>query len=310
MIDFQKLETFIYAAEYLSFSDAARHLNLTQPTVSYHIKMLEKELGVELFIWGGGSQLQLTEAGRMLFPCARRLLHQSNEIQDMISSYQDGIMGHLRFACSTTAGKYILPQLAARFCKRYPGIQVSILRCVSGDVARHLLDNEANLGIVSHETQDEHIEYQHFFDDSIALIVPKNHPWAKLEAIEPDDLLKQPMIMREPSSGTRRMLLSELAQHDIGLDDLNVFMEIGNAEAIVWAVAAGHAVSFVSTLAITFPLELGQVVKVPVSGVDLRRKIYMIRKSLEEPHRPQEAFWSFIRSPENTDLLKMAEGMN
>ena len=308
MIDFQKLEIFIYAAEYLSFSDAARHLNLTQPTVSYHIKMLEKELGVELFIWSGGSQLQLTEAGRMLFPCARRLLHQSNEIQDMITSYQDGIMGHLRFAYSTTTGKYILPELAARFSRRYPGIQVSILRCVSGDVVRHLLDNEANLGVVSYETQNEHIEYQHFFNDSIALIVPKDHRWAKQDSIEPDDLLKEPLIIREPSSGTRRMLLSELAEHDIGLDDLDIFMEIGNAEAIVWAVAAGYAVSFVSTLAITFPLQLGQVVTVPVRGLDLHRKIFMIRKSLEEPHRPQEAFWSFIRSPDNRDLLRLAEG--
>jgi DNA-binding transcriptional LysR family regulator len=306
MIDFQKLETFIYAAEYLSFSDAARHLNLTQPTVSYHIQMLQKELGVDLFTWGGGSQLQLTEAGRMLFPCARRLLHQSNEIQDLISSYQNGIMGQLRFACSTTTGKYILPQLAARFCRRFPGIQVSIMRCVSGDVAMHLLNNEANLGIVSYETQDEYFEYQHFFDDAISLIVPKDHPWAKVGVIEPDDLLKQPMIMREPTSGTRRILLSQLAQHDISLDDLNVFMQIGNAEAIVWSVAAGHAISFVSTLAITFPLQLGLVIKVQVSDLNLHRKIYMIRKSLEEPHRPQEAFWSFIRSPDNADLLKLA----
>jgi DNA-binding transcriptional LysR family regulator len=307
MIDLQRLETFIYAAEYLSFSDAAKRLNLTQPTVSYHIKALEKELGVGLFIWSGGSQLQLTEAGRMLLPCARKLLHQSNQIQDMISSYQDGIMGYLRFACSTTTGKYILPQLAARFCQRYPGVMVSIMRCISGDVSRHLLNNEANLGVVSHEVQNEHIEYQHFFDDSITLIVPKNHPWVKRERIDPDELLKEPMIIREPTSGTLRILMSELAKHDIGLDDLNIFMEIANAEAIVWAVAAGYAVSFVSTLAATYPLELGTVAKVQVSGFNLQRKVYMIRKRLEEPHRPQEAFWSFIRNPDNSDLLKLAE---
>jgi DNA-binding transcriptional LysR family regulator len=140
------------------------------------------------------------------------------------------------------------------------------------------------------------------------LIVPEAHPWAKLGIVEPDDLLKQPMIIREPTSGTRRILLSQLSQHDISLDDLNIFMEIGNAEAIVWAVAAGHAVSFVSTLAITFALELGKVVEVQVAGLDLRRKIYMIRKILEKPHRPQEAFWSFIRSSDNADLIRLAEG--
>ena len=64
MIDTQKLKIFIYAAEYLSFSKAAIQLNLSQPTVSYHIKALEKELGVGLFNWSG-SQLQLTEAGQI-----------------------------------------------------------------------------------------------------------------------------------------------------------------------------------------------------------------------------------------------------
>ena len=54
-------------------------------------------------------------------------------------------------------------------------------------------------------------------------------------------------------------------------------------------------------------LELGQVAKVKISGLNLSRVIFMIRKRLETPHRPQEVFWSFIRSPENADLLKLAE---
>ena len=308
MIDVQRLETFIFAAEYLSFSEAAKQLNLTQPTVSYHIKALEKELGVELFIWSGGSHLQMTEAARMLLPWARRLLNQSNEIQEMVASFQEGVVGQLRFACSTTAGKYILPQLAARFRRRYPGIRVSIMRCVSGGVTDILLNNEANLGVVSFEVDDSHIERQEFFNDSIALIAPKNHPWVGRKSIEPEEIINEPLIIREPTSGTRKVMLTELAKHDISLDDLNIFMELGNAEAIVRTVAAGYGVSFVSTLATAFPLELGQVVKVQISGMNLRRKIFMIRKRLEEPHRPQEVFWSFIRNPDNEDLLRLAEG--
>jgi DNA-binding transcriptional LysR family regulator len=308
MIDVQRLETFIFAAEYLSFSEAAKQLNLTQPTVSYHIKALEKELGVELFIWSGGSHLHMTEAARMLLPWARRLLNQSNEIQEMVASFQEGVVGQLRFACSTTAGKYILPQLAARFRRRYPGIRVSIMRCVSGGVTDILLNNEANLGVVSFEVDDSHIERQEFFNDSITLIAPKNHPWVDRKSIEPEEIINEPLIIREPTSGTRKVMLTELAKYDISLDDLNIFMELGNAEAIVRTVAAGYGISFVSTLATAFPLELGQVVKVQISGMNLRRKIFMIRKRLEEPHRPQEVFWSFIRNPDNADLLRMAEG--
>jgi DNA-binding transcriptional LysR family regulator len=200
-----------------------------------------------------------------------------------------------------------LPQLAARFRQRYPGIRVSIMRCVSDGVIEILLNNEANLGVVSFETSEAHIEHQEFFNDSIALIVPKNHPWIARKSIEPEEIINEPLIIRESTSGTRKVMLTELAKYDIGLDDLNVFMELGNAEAIVRTVAAGYGISFVSTLATAFPLELGQVVKVQVSGLNLRRKIFMIRKRLEEPHRPQEVFWSFIRNPDNADLLRLAE---
>lgn len=306
MIDITKLETFIFAAESLSFSEAAKQLNLTQPTVSYHVKSLEKELEVELFL-RSGSRLQLTEAGRLLLPWARKLFHQSKEMQDMVSALQDGVVGHLRIACSTTAGKYLLPQLAARFCRRYPGIQVSILRCTSRDVVMHLLEKEANLGVVSFEIQDKNLEYQEFFDDSISLIVPKDHPWAMRRIIEPEELITEPLIIREPSSGTRRLMLSQLAKYDIGLDDLNIFMELGSAEAIVRTVSTGYAVSFVSTLASACPLERGHVVNVQVKGFDMHRKIYMIRKRLEAPHRAQEVFWSFVHSPLNIDVLKQAE---
>ena len=306
MIDVTKLETFIRVAEHLSFSEAARQLSLTQPTVSYHIKSLEKELGVSLFE-RSGSKLRLSDAGRLLLPWARKLVHQTIDMQEMISSLQDGVIGHLRIACSTTAGKYILPQLAARFCQRYPGIRISILRCTSGDVALHLLENEADLGVVSSEISEEFIEYQDFFEDSISLIVAQDHPWASRLSIEPEELVSEPMIIREPASGTRKIMLAQLAKFDIGLDDLNIFMELGNAEAIVRTVASGYAVSFVSTLASACPLERGQVVNVQVNGLDLHRNVYMVRKRLDEPHRAQEVFWSFVHSSSNIDILKLAE---
>jgi len=303
-MDVDKLETFVHAAETLSFSIAAKQLNLTQPTVSYHIKSLEEEMGLEFFE-RRGSRLHLTEAGRLLLPWARKLLNQSIEMQEMMSSLQDGVVGQLRVACSTTAGKYVLPQLAARFCHRYPGIQVSISRCNPESVIPQLLENDANLGVISHELLDENFELQEFFEDQITLIAPANHPWAVRRAIEPDELINEPFIMREAASGTRRVMLSELAKHDISIDDLNIFMELGNAEAIVRTVSAGFAVSFVSTLATACPLERGHVVDVKVIGLNLRRKIYMVRKRLETPHRAHEVFWGFVHSPKNIDLIEM-----
>jgi DNA-binding transcriptional LysR family regulator len=305
--DLTKLNSFLYVAENLSFSEAAKQLHLTQPTISHHIKALERDLGVELFN-RSGSNLRLTEAGRLLLPRARKLVHQSIEMQEMMASLQEGIVGHLRIACSTTAGKYILPLLAARFCQRYPGVRVSILTCTPEHIVPRLLEAEANLSVASsYEACGHETECQTFFRDSITLIVPADHLWAFRQSIGPEELLEEPMIIREPTSGTRRVMLTELAKHDITLDDLNIFLELGNAEAIVRTVAAGFGVSFVSTLATTCPLERRSVVEVPVAGLELRRTIYMIRRSLDAPNRTQEAFWSFVHDPANADLLRLAE---
>lgn len=306
MIELSKLEAFIYAAEHLNFSEAAKHLQLTQPTISHRIKILEQELGVSLFNRTGHT-LALTEAGRLLLPWAHKLIHQAIETQEMMASLQDGVVGSLRVACSTTAGKYVLPQLAARFCQRYPGIQMSILACTPHYVIPRLLEGEANLAVVSsYDLCERGFECQEFFTDYISLIVPSGHPWASRQAVEPADILSETLLMREPTSGTRRVLLTELARHDITIGDLIVSLEIGNAEAIVRTVEAGYGVSFVSSLAASWAVAQGSVVKMPVVGMDLKRTIYMIRRSLDTPYRPQETFWGFVHDPSNADLLKIA----
>jgi LysR family transcriptional regulator, low CO2-responsive transcriptional regulator len=303
MIDIRKIETFLTAAENSSLSEAAKQLHLSQPTVSHQIKMLEQELGTTLFE-RNSTGLRLTESGQLLLPWARRLLHDSASLESMMSSLQE-VAGELRIACSTTAGKYILPQLAARFRMRYPGIQVHIPACAPEKVALDLMDGDVHLGVISRETADPNLEMQEFFHDTIKLIVPANHRWAARTSLEPSELLDESILMREPTSGTRRVVLEELAKHDISLEDLNIFMELGNAEAIVRTVADGYGVAFVSELAATYPLERGHVIAIPVEGLNLRRTIYMVRKRVGDSYRPRDAFWSFVHAPENIDLLHL-----
>ena len=306
MIDLSRLEAFVLAAETLSFSDSAKQLHLTQPTISHHIKTLELEMGVELFV-RSSHHLHLTEAGRLLLPWARKLIRQANELEEMMASVREQIVGHLRIACSTTAGKYILPLLAARFRERYPGIWVSILACTSEHIVPRLLEGEANLGVVSFELCGNGVECQEFFYDYITLIVPARHPWASRSSIEPEELIPERILIREPTSGTRRVVLAELAKHDITLDDLNVFLELGNAEAIVRTVAAGFGVSFVSQLAAETHFQSGDIISIPVAGLEFKRKIYMVRREIETPNRAQEAFWGFVHDLSNRDLLKLAQ---
>jgi DNA-binding transcriptional LysR family regulator len=170
-----------------------------------------------------------------------------------------------------------------------------------------LLEGEAHIGVLSREILDAGLESQVFFQDTITLIVPSDHRWSFRKQIEPGELLEEPIILREDTSGTNKVVFSELAKHDISLEDLNIFMELGNAEAIVRTVAAGYGIGFVSNLASACPLERGNVIDIQVEGLNLKRTIYMVRKSQSSPHRPRDAFWSFIHAPENNDLLLLPE---
>jgi len=103
------------------------------------------------------------------------------------------------------------------------------------------------------------------------------------------------------------VLLAELGGHDIALEDMNIFLELGNAEAIVRTIEAGFGVSFVSRLAAAWALDRSTAVEVPVAGFDLRRKIHMVRNTIHPANRAVEAFWGFVHDPGNADLLRLAE---
>lgn len=303
MIDIQKIETFICAAENLNLSEAAKQLHLSQPAVSHQIKLLEQELQVTLFT-RTNTGLKITEAGQVLLPWARNLQHDVNNLEEMMASLQEVVAGQLRIACSSSSGKYVLPKLATRFCLLYPKIKCQIQVCKPETILLDLLEGNDQLGIVSTEVNDKGLESQEFFRDAIDLIVPARHPWATRASIDPAEIVGEPLFIREETSGTRRVMLAELSKFDISLDDLNIFMEIGSAEGIMEAISAGHGISFISRLASRRLRELGQVASVRVEGIHMERITYMVRKSISSPHRLRDVFWGFVHAPENEDLLQ------
>ena len=306
MIDLARLKIFLDVAETLSFSEAAQRQHLSQPTISHHMKKLEQDLGTLLFA-RSGNEIQLTEAGRLLVPHARRLLREARGVQQMMNSMKDRVIGTLRIACSTTTGKYILPQFAGRFLQRHPGVRIHISRCTRTSVISELLEEHADLGVVSYDALSEFTDCQEFFTDHIILISPAGQQWITQDTIEPSDLIGVPLILDEANSGTRREMLTELGKHDIDIGDLNIFLEVGNAEAIVKTVEKGFGLAFVSRTAAEWALERGSVVNLPVHGFDLHRRVYMIRKKLHPANRVLEAFWGFVHDPSNADLLQVAE---
>ena len=306
MLNFSEVEVFTVAAETKSFSEAARQLHLSQPAVSQQIRSLEQCLGVQLF-HRSVQGVKMTDAGQVLLPKARELLNLSWQIEEQMHSLDDEVAGHLVIGCTTTAGKYVLPFLAATFIRHYPNVQVTVEMCNCDSVVEPLLAREIPLGISSTRIVHKDMECQPFFTDRVVLVVPAEHPFASRPSVRPSDLLDQPFILREKGSSTHRMVQEGLSKHNISLDQLQVVMVVGNAEAIEVAVEHGLGIAFISSLVARHGLEMGKLVKVPVEGVQLDRPLYVVRDSRCAKTPAQDRLWDFVREHRES-IVEMLKG--
>ena len=305
MLNVHEMNVFLMAAETQNFSEAARQLHMTQPAVSMQIQSLEQRLGVNLFE-RSGRRIQLSEAGETLMPMARDLVSMSLRVEETMKSLGGDVVGHLKLGCSTTAGKYILPQLIARFRRKHPRVQVTVYTSGREPVMDMLCDGMTHISIISSLVTCRDAEFKPFFTDRAVLIVPVDHAWASRASIKPQELREADFIMRDDSAGTRQVMMEGLLEHGIHLDDLNAVMELGNAEAIEMAVEEGIGVSIVSRLVAQRGVDLGRIKIVEVEGLNLERKIYMAYNIRRAATNAQTEFWDFVHQPLNETLLKLA----
>ncbi len=297
MLDIHQLNVFLVAAETLNFTQAAQRLHMTQPSVSQHVQTLERHFKTPLFNRSGRS-LELTEAGMTLIPLAREAVSLSIRIEETMETLKGDIYGHLHVGCSTTPGKYVLPQLLAQFHRRYPKVRVTCQVTSQPDALRMLSEGQIHFALTSLSGESSpDLELHHFLCDHVVLIAPLNHPWAQRDVIGVEELKTADVILREESSGTYTAVRDELAKSGVSIEGLNTLLTLGNAEAIALSVQEGIGVGFVSEMVVE-RLGQGQVVPITISGVNICRDIHIVKNIRRPATAAQNAFWDFIHSDE------------
>jgi len=305
MINVPELKVFVMAAEELNFSRAAQRLHLSQSAVSQNIQSIERTYGVELFVRHGRS-VQLSEAGLLLLPMAREVLNAARLLEDALINVKGEVTGELTIGCATTSGRYFIPNLLAKFQREYPNVRTRMSLMKRQTVMEGLLDQTLNMGIVGRCVDHRELECQPLFEDRIILIVPPQHPWAGVEQVEPSKVLEQPFISRERSSGTYEELFDNLRHHGIDPDNLNVVMELGDAEAVQMAVEKGIGVTFISEMMVARSLALGRVKQVEVAGFNVTQPVYLARHVARVFTRAETKLWEFVQQNRHelaSDLL-------
>jgi LysR family transcriptional regulator, low CO2-responsive transcriptional regulator len=281
------LETFLKAAERNSFTAAARALGLTQSAVSQRVQALESALGVSLFHRRGGRVL-LTEAGKRLHPYAERILTLSREARADVTGRKEPLTGELSLAASSVPGEHLLPVLLSTFRRRHPHVQVRATVADSQAVLTAVEHGHAHLGLVGKKGESAHLEYRCFACDRMTLVVPARHPWARRKAVSVEELCGQPLVLREPGSGSRWCLEQALARAGKSLRDVKVAVELGSNEAIKEAVLRGLGLAVLSTHAVEREVRARRLRALTVTGLPLEREMFVVwdrRRALPIPAR-------------------------
>lgn len=274
-MNLKQLEAFARVAETKSFSEAAKRLYLTQPTVSAHVSALEKELGVCLLL-RTTKEVSLTEEGKALYGYAVQMLDLEQEIREHFGRRKSG-KSVLRIAASTIPSQYLLPEIMVRFRERYPGVRLSVAETDSAGVVGRIVSGEADIGFAGTVMEQKHCVYIPFYQDELVVIAPGEGAGEPESAGETAGWIRRmPVILREEGSGTRKEAQRLLRQLGIELSELNIAASIENQETIKRSVRNGMGISILSRLAAEDEIKSGVLRAVPLGETGGKRNINLV----------------------------------
>lgn len=244
-MDFKQLQSFVTVVQEESFTQAAGRLFVSQSTVSTHIHQLETELNTKLILRTTKS-LQITPKGRELYEYALNILELKERMIQACSIESRRII-HL--GASTIPSAYILPQLLADFGKSHQDIYFIIHQSDSQGIINGLKDGLFNLGFIGMSCEDSDFCCQPFCKDRMVVITPVNEHFLQYKQQKENvlpELLREPLILREKGSGSKKMADNFLAHSGISEDELQIIARVNDQETIKNLVAGGMGISIIS----------------------------------------------------------------
>ena len=262
MVNLNQLRVFHEAAKCENFTLAAKKLFITQPAVTAQVRVFEDQCSLKLFK-RKGRNICLTDEGRMLYNCTRKIFEWEREIENLIDDMRDLKRGILRLGVNKTYARYFMPFLITGFREAYPHIKIHLDEGSSLDMIRSLLDLRNELAVIAKVGDHPSVRFIPFSQEEIVLIVAPDHPLASRKAVSVEDLMKEPIIMKEAGSGTRNLVNGLFEPRDL---TPNILMETSNTEFIKDLVQRGDGISFVVEEAVAHEVEKRKLVIVPLQG--------------------------------------------
>ncbi len=242
----------------LNVSATAQSLFTSQPGISKQIRLLEDELGVEVFARSGKHLTRITPAGERIIFTAGEILRKCESIKQIAQEFSNEKKGTLTIATTHTQARYALPAIIGDFIKQYPDVSLHMHQGTPMQIAEMAADGTVDFAIAT-----EALEH---FGDLVMMpcyrwnrcvIVPQGHPLAKLDKLTLEALAEHP-IVTYVFGFTGRSKLDEAFSHR-GLSPRVVFTA-ADADVIKTYVRLGLGVGIVARMAVDAKLDQDLVV--------------------------------------------------
>lgn len=273
-MEFKQLEAFVAVVDYGSFSEAARKLYLTQPTISTHIRCLEEELHTRLII-RTTKKLTITPKGYQLYDSAVRMLDIRNNLFENFTGSKKQIID---LAASTIPSSYLLPELMAGFGRMYPDVYFHSWQTDSAGAISRVLDGSVDLALTGQNTGDDSCIFIPFCQDDMVIATPVNDHYLQLKErpVTFSDFLKDPIIIRERGSGTKKEMDIFLENAGIEPSSLNVVARMNDLESIKKSIVNGLGISILSARSAVDLKKTKQILLFPLEGTAHKRSFYIV----------------------------------
>ncbi len=260
----RRLQVFHAVAKQLSFTRAAEALFMTQPAVTFQIKQLEEHFNTRLFERGHG-QISLTEAGRIVYDYAERILALSAEMDARLKDMTGQMAGPLLIGASMTIAEYLLPRILGEYIAQFPGVVPRLLVANSEAVQAQVADHSLDVGFIEGDTLLPSLVTEVCCEDELQVVCAPSHPLAGIAAATPALLAQHAYISREPGSGTREVTDNYLKKIGVAPEALQPAMELGSPEALKGLVATGRGFAIMSRATVVKETQLNLLVGIPLA---------------------------------------------
>ena len=202
----EEFKTFIAVVDFKNFTKAAEYLNLSQPSVSTHIKNLEIIFGVTLINRSVRQKtISITESGYTLYKRAKEIINLLDITFLDVKTLSNSLKGSIKIGASLTIGEYILPKFLAHFSSKYPDIDIEVIIENSSFISTELKKMKLDIGLVEGSVSSSLFKQEYFLEDEMVLVIPYDSD-LKNKELNLDDLQDMRWIAREEGSGTREYL--------------------------------------------------------------------------------------------------------